>query len=128
MSANLQKERMRRALRIVDDWPNHLRQEAAQRAKGLPVELRTQGLVVTVTTLMNGSHGHLANDLARWVLDEAPHKPLSAWTGGENRSPARRLLQACLEADRAAFLAAQAEALALAEHIKRFAAPFAKGA
>ena len=127
MSADLQKQRMQRALRIVDEWPATLRQEAAQRSKGLPVELRTQGLAVTIATLMNGPHAHLADTLARWVLDDAPHKPVEAWTAAEGR-PARRLLQACLDADRPAFLATQAEALVLAEHIKRFAAPFAKEA
>lgn len=116
----LQERRIRFAFDVVKGWSRNAFNDPVQRAKGLPVQLRTQGLVVTLATLMDGGHAHFADTIARWLLREAPCKPLAQWAEDQGSS-ASRLLAACVRADRSAYLSAQAEALALVEHIKRFA-------
>lgn len=126
-TANLEEARIRHAFDVVSGWPLSLKKEAEaiSRAQGLPVQLRSQGLVVTIATLMgNGRHAHLADTIALWLLERGPTKPLEPWAESQGRI-ARRLLSACNRAERSAYLAAQMEALALAEHIKRFASALA---
>ncbi len=118
---NLQALRARYALRAVDAWPSARRTAAVQRVQVLPVELRTQGLVVTLAMLMK-DHAALAEDIARWLLEEAPYRPLAGVARDSTGGLAATLLRACVGADRGSFLAAQTEAVALVEHMKRFAA------
>ncbi|NKC15562.1 MAG: hypothetical protein GKR94_26205 [Gammaproteobacteria bacterium] len=120
MSENLQRARIDYALKAVRRWPSIKRKDYAQRAKSLPVELRTQGLLVTLAALHGSAQAQLAEDVARWLLWEAPRRTLPPQERGRGDA-IRQLYTACQDADRAAYRAAQAEALALAEHIKRFA-------
>jgi len=122
---NLQMKRARHAFQAVAGWPKARRDEAAKRVQGLPVEMRSHGLMVSIATLMKDSrHAHLAETIARWVLEKAPHLPLGKATAEASGGVALQLLRACTDrsTDRASYLAAQTEALALLEHIKRFAA------
>ncbi len=104
---------------VNGNWPNN----ALQRVKGLPVQVRTQGLTVTLATLLREDtvqSRRLADVLGRWLLKDAPHRSLDE-TGPEKWSPARRLLDACIKAERSAYLAAQVEALFVLEQLKLFA-------
>jgi hypothetical protein len=122
-SQSLQMARARFAFHAVDGWSKDMAVEAIQRVQGLPVELRGKGLVVTIATLVKEKrHAHLAETIARWLLEEeAPHRPWSAGTSDAPGGLAQRLMAICVDSDRAAYLAAQTEVLALVEHIKRFA-------
>lgn len=100
--------------------------KAATRAKGLPVQVRTQGLGTTVAMLMHQARrqeekktdaGMLAEVLAKWLLDACPRRPFAdVEVGGDDR--VRVLLDACMRADRACYAAAQNEALAVLEDVK----------
>ena len=124
-TANLQDRRVAYAFRAVNTWPKERRKAAVQRVQGLPVELRNHGLVVTTATLMKDGHANLAEIIARWLLEDAPLRPLARWTKAPTGNITRRLLGACVDANRTSYLAAQSEALALTEHIKRFAVALA---
>lgn len=123
MSANLQQQRMQRAYAAVKAWPEDEKKnkELTQRVKGLPVALRTQGLAVTLATLMKNQRA-LSEALAQWLLVECPHRPLDVPDARQQRiSLDVQLLDAAVRSSRPAYLAAQAEALAFLEHVKRFA-------
>jgi CRISPR-associated protein (Cas_Cmr5) len=100
-------------------------ENAAKLVKGLPVRLRTLGLPVVLATLMRNAEAHereLTHLLSRWLLEKAPHRPLAPWDSAKQEmDPAKQLLAACIYADRAAYMAAQTEALALLEYVKLFA-------
>lgn len=120
-TVDMAQRRIEYAFRKVSEWPPGRRRTYANRVQGLPIELRNQGLVVVVATLKKDGHAALAESISRWLLEEAPTHPLRRWESSATGDPIRRLLGACVAADRPSYLAAQAEALALAEHIKRFA-------
>ena len=115
---HLWRARARFAFEAVENWGSW-KKDATQRVKGLPVQLRTQGLPVTIATLLREDKVNtreLAHLIARWVMDEAPHKPLP-----KQKPQAKDLLEACIRADRASYMAAQTEALSLLEQVKLFA-------
>src|SRR5262245_56085128 len=109
---NLARARAQFAYEDVVEWSRDWSKDALARVKGLPVQTRTQGLTTTLATLMrdDSRHAtHLADLIGSWVLQKAPHKPLGEDTGQPTWSLARRLLAACVNAERSAYLAAQAE-------------------
>jgi hypothetical protein len=120
---SLERLRARFAFDEVSQWPGPIRDRAHAEVKGLPVALRTQGLVQTLATLVNGEphQTRLAQAIARWVLEEAPRRPLERWLDSKLARPEARLLAACVRAERTAYLAGQSEALAIVEKLKIFA-------
>ncbi|WP_315783323.1 MULTISPECIES: type III-B CRISPR module-associated protein Cmr5 [unclassified Bradyrhizobium] len=105
----------------VQQWSPRWRGEATTRVKSLPVQIRSQGLLVTLATLMNEGRDHsmpLVDVLARWLLEAAPKRTLRAPTGQTDRT---RLLGACSTASRAEYAAAQHEAILLFDQIKLYA-------
>lgn len=97
-------------------WVN----EAVQRVKSLPVQIRSQGLTVAVAVLLRegGASAEIARILAEWLFTGAPVKPLGAGGGAKT---GQALLRASVEADRPSYLAAQREALGLLEELKLLA-------
>jgi hypothetical protein len=93
-----------------------------QRAQGLPVEVRTQGLSVVVATLIKEDRPEsreLARGLADWLLGE------SVWGKSAGSRPGEgtglQLLDRAIGCSRPEYLMLQAEALAYLEHVKRLA-------
>ena len=121
---NLSRERAQFAYQDVVQWEENWRQRALTRARGLPMQTRTQGLTITLATLMREDQVHasrLADLIGQWLLETAPVRTLGEVTTSQSWSDARRLLDACMKAERAAYQAAQTEALALLEHVKLYA-------
>lgn len=123
---HLEQSRARFAFQEVNGWKPPISSNAATRAKGLPVEIRSLGLPVSLAVLLRESKNErgragrlLADSIARWVLGHAPH--LGKSDSKENDRSAKELLRRCLDAERATYLAYQREALAIAEQIKLFA-------
>ena len=119
---SLARSRARFAYDQVAKWSGPWAKEAVARVKGLPIQLRTQGLPVTLASLMqeeNRASGRLAELLADWLLAHAPYR---LFDDPEVPSvSARSLLQSSVQAQRSVYLAAQAEALAFLEQVKLFA-------
>jgi hypothetical protein len=122
---NLTHQRAAFAYSRVSEWGKPWRARALAIVKGLPVSLRTLGLTVLLAMLIRGNSAHereLIHILSRWLLEKAPQRPLSQWfTESQGEDVGKLLLRACLKADRASYLAAQTEALALLEQVKLFA-------
>jgi hypothetical protein len=121
---NLARARAQFAYDDVTKWAQGWRKEALARVKGLPIQTRTQGLTITLASLMREGkvHAtHLADLMGQWLLQEAPHSPLGELTSPSTWSPSRQLLDACMKAERSAYQAAQTEAMAFLEQVKLFA-------
>jgi hypothetical protein len=87
----------------------------------LPVQVRTQGLGTAVAVLIADDRSHtraLAELLTSWLLVHTPRPPFEHLTAGTAQPSARTLLEACTRADRAAYAAAQAEAMAFLDEVK----------
>jgi hypothetical protein len=114
--------RARYGFNVVRDWREQWRKDAAQRVKGLPVAIRTQGLMIAVAMLMREDKAaarQLADRLANWLLEEAPHGPLRSSARGE--ASGRRLLEVCMKASRGDYLAAEREAILFFDQVKIYA-------
>ncbi len=120
---SLTAARARFAYREVADWSANLRKKATPRVRGLPVQVRTQGLQVTVAALLRDDKAevrYLVDLLAKWLLRDSPRHPFgSAATTGA--TDPRALLAACVAADRSDYLAARAEAIAFLDQVKLYA-------
>lgn len=121
---SLERRRAAYAFREVAEWDHNWREEATQRAKGLPVELRSQGLIVTIAKLLprerreKPAEIRLADAVARWLLQDSPLKILPAPTIAGR--PGEQLLAACRQADRTGYRRVQNEALAFLTLVKLF--------
>ncbi|MCS6911685.1 MAG: type III-B CRISPR module-associated protein Cmr5 [Myxococcales bacterium] len=120
----LARQRERFALAQVKSWDRSWAKDAMTWAQSLPIQIRTQGLSQTVAWLLRVDTAEavaLAQLLAEWLLKESRAlRPL-----GEAEQPSGRLLlERCIQADRVAYLAAQAEALAVLEPVKLLARVF----
>ena len=128
---NLDSRRAGFAYTQVAGWGESWRKEAVKLVKGLPITLRTQGLPVTLAVLMNGNKTHkreLAILMEQWILDVSPRKLFSREADASHLTkPGQRLLDICLNSDRATHLAAQAEAMAVLEYVKLFASALWEG-
>ena len=116
-------ERQRFVWGRVQQWNERpWRKEVTQRLKGLPIQLRQQGLGVTLADLMRqgGPSREMADMLAEWLLVEAPVKLVPAWKD-ESRASVDSLLEISLGANRETWLALQAEAGALLDQAKGLA-------
>ncbi|MFC1642671.1 type III-B CRISPR module-associated protein Cmr5 [Myxococcota bacterium] len=106
----------------VRSWHQGWRKEAAQRVKGLPIAIRMQGLMVVLATLMREDSPYarrLADALAQWLMVHAPNGPLRGH--GVAEAGPRQLLDACRNASRAEFLAAEWEAVLFFDHVELYA-------
>ena len=114
--------RARYSFNDVREWKSHWRKDAAKRVKGLPVAIRSQGLMVVIATLMREDtpySRHIVDCLAQWILKEAQHSPLLS---SENKEPSgRQLLDACMNALRADYVAAEMEAILFLDQVKLYA-------
>ena len=125
---DLRDLRARYCYRAVAAWSPRWRYDAKSRVQGIPIEIRLQGLIVALATLMgegNDQSRHLANSLARWILTDAPRRPLSDSRSTEDASP-DRLLEDCAKADRATYAAVQQEAMLFFDQIKIYASALLK--
>ncbi len=98
---------------------------AVQLAKGLPVELRAQGLMVTIARLWHKDEKYTrraAELLGEWITELAPGTPWRDKVSG--KAAAHRLFNLCQKADRRCYMWAQREAVALAELLKILADAF----
>ena len=127
---SLERRRARFAYERVASWRDEIARDATTRAQGLPIEVRSLGLSTAVAVLLreNRLESHaLAQLLCDWLLTESPQRTLSAEQGtpqppGKRSSPSTRdLLRASIDAERSAYLAAQADSLALLDHVKLLA-------
>ena len=114
-STDLVDRRAKCAHRRVEAWPEP--QKTVQVVKGLAVMVRSLGLAQSAAILARrGAPGRrLAEDLAAWLLDQAPMKPL-----GEGRSDAVGLIERVIEATPQAARAAEEEAIRFLEVLKLF--------
>ena len=102
----------------VAGWPASWRREVTAKVQGLPVQVRTQGLMVTLAMLMGDdteSGRRLAGLLARWLLSESPQPVFTA-----DRAVAAALLAACAKSTRGEYSAAQREAMLLLEQVHEY--------
>jgi CRISPR-associated protein Cmr5 len=112
----------------VASWRGSWRKEAERRVQSLPVQVRSQGLMVTLATLMreNKDHSkHLSDLLARWLLQAAPRRTLQ--DSDSRQSFAARLLATCAQSSRAEYGAAQQEAILLFDQVKLYASALSDG-
>ena len=120
---DLRAARARYAYREVASWKG-AGKETAQRVKGLPVQIRAQGLMQTLAVLMADDKPQvrrLGDVTGRWLLEDAPYRALSEATGTDTWSHSRRLLEACMKASRLEYAWAQQEAILLLDQIKIYA-------
>ena len=122
---DLNRKRSQFAYGEAFNWSPQWRERAVAKVKGLPVALRAQGLAVTMASLICSEEAHqerIALSLAKWLLEESPIKSLVVFNSGTGSDTLpRRLLKACIDADRPAYQAAQTEALAFLDRLKLFA-------
>ncbi len=136
---DLRGQRARHCYHDVAAWHQRWQNEAATRVKGIPIEIRAQGLMVTLAVLMAEgkesrrsacmeSARHLGEVLAHWLLAEAPYRTLTGPAPQPRPSPAA-LLEACAKASRGDYAAAEREAILFFDQIKIYAgALYAAGA
>lgn len=127
---DLKAARARFAYNEVADWSPSWRADATTRVQGLPIQVRTQGLMITLAMLASGSNDNdttpktvndsLARTLTRWLLTDAPYRPLGHAFAGKTPVPPD-LLGLLANAPRADHAAAQREAILLLDQIKIFA-------
>jgi len=127
MPESPQLKQMEYAHKCIQHWPSDSRKQLTVASKGLPVMLRSQGVAVAVATLNKERKTQpLAENIARWLLEDAPVKTLKP-DESRRAAPVRKLLAACAKVDRTAYRVAQREALALAEMIKIYAEAWENG-
>jgi hypothetical protein len=121
---SLAARRARFAYEEVTSWGKVLQDKAPPRARGLPVQVRMQGLQVTVAAMSakdTAEDRALLDLTARWLLENSPRPPFDPARVPATGSNAARLLGACVKADRAAYLAARSEAIAFLDQVKVYA-------
>lgn len=117
---NLQQKRARFVLEEISSWrQKSWLDKAVQHAKGMPVELRAQGLMITIAKLYAKNETHtktMADILSRWLVEYAP---VCSWNNRiQAQTTTKRLFSLLQHANRREYIQAQREALALAEMIK----------
>jgi hypothetical protein len=113
MAKDLERERAKFAYERVSAWKKlDLRPRPGDWLLGLPVMLRTQGLLATHAILRSKDGKGVAEALEAWLTREAPKPPL----GGDRED--KDFIVRCTSVDRAQYLAAQSEAVAFATTLK----------
>lgn len=122
MATELHRARARYAFLMVESWDptSRVGKTTASWLPGLPVLIRTQGLLVAMCLLKKDGASTLERAFEDWVLGKAAAaKGLPKLFGASAKGG---LVELCTTADRATYQAAQREALALAEMLKLMAA------
>lgn len=116
MSAEIERERARFAFNTVGNWmrSGDVKRAATVWLPGLPVLIRSQGLLVAIAMLRKDGADALAKAFGDWLLRESRLKRFGEHTRGD-------LLELCLDADRTIYRSLQTEAIALAEMLKLMA-------
>lgn len=112
-------DRNQLAYAIASEWNRPTLLSVASLAQGYPIELRTLGTLQTLAFSMgkrDTGHDALARAVARWVLSPKSGAPLGE-VDEDKRVPSE-LLRRLAGAERAEYLAADAEAVAFADAIK----------
>ena len=104
--------------------------ELAQSLKGLPIQMRNQGLSTALALLISrndSTAGKMLDLIVDWLTSSGcPTKPLlSRQPDQPNPYGPNELLGWCVEADNASYRTVQAEVLALLEQAKILAAALA---
>jgi hypothetical protein len=115
MAQDLERSRFEFALERVGE----LRQrggpqdaKALEKLPGLPVLVRTHGLLVAYAMLRDGDGGALAGAMEAWLTRRAPKPPLKV-----EQAEVEFMLR-CTQVSRSAYLAAQWEAVQFARALK----------
>ena len=99
--------------------------EIKTRLKGLPVEMRMNGLAVVGAKLCASTEYKekiIGKMLAEWLLEKCPSSPFKTKTSLEQQNnPLKQLLDLCIKANRFEYEAAQVEALTFLEQAKLIA-------
>ena len=114
MNDSLSRERAKFALRELRSCTRL--DEVNTRLKGLPVEIRVQGLSMAVATLLRDNKAasrHILGWIRTWLTDESPVRVLEVKGSGHSA-----LLEAVTMAERDVYLAAQRDVLGLVEQLK----------
>lgn len=114
MAEDLQRKRFEFAIERIDIMMQggESAPKAFDKLPGLPVLIRTQGLLVAVALLRAGQGREIAEAIETWLTDAAPNAVLKR---GESK---KDFMSICTNASRAAYLAAQWEAVELAQCLK----------
>lgn len=123
-SRSLADARARFAYDEVSSWSELLQKKATPRVRGLPIQVRTLGLQVTMADLMGDTKPearYLRDLIASWLLEKTGRQIFDPDKVPPGRTDANRLLGACIRADRMSYLAARAEAIALLDQVKIYA-------
>jgi hypothetical protein len=127
--ATLRSERTRFASEHVFHWQDErdskgktLLEKATPRLQGLPIELRSYGLSVTLATLLREGRDEskaIANCFTEWLLEKSPLRILtvSGRTASAGHKPLE-LLRQVVDADRETYAALQSDAMGLTEQLK----------
>jgi hypothetical protein len=120
-------ERHKSAYRFLRGLPRSVLKSVADISPGYPIDLRGLGLLQMLAfSLGKGELGHrnMAQALATWLLSKESGAPLGEEP--EASRSARLLLGKLAEASRAAYLAADLEAVAYADALKLIATALEK--
>lgn len=112
---DLERKRSEFAVDTVNEWlaEGERAGKIGERLPGLPVTLRTQGLLTTCLTLRTKEGGNkVADALQAWLTRVAPRPPLSTSTADAD------FVALCTNAARVVYLAAQWEAIEMAQKLE----------
>ncbi len=132
---NIERERARHALQTIEALPDDVKKYTSY-VKGLPAAILQNGLGQAMATLLAASKGKpamqngavdeahrlLYNHVQAWLCRDDQHAPYR-----ENTEPADSstiLMTRMTEGDEAAYIRAQAEALAYLNWLKKFAVAY----
>ncbi len=119
---NIERERARHALEIVESMKDENLENYVSYVKALPATILQNGLGQAMATLLAAAKKHQEDDHKRlydhmesWLCKKNAHSPYS---GQDN------LMKAITINDESAYIHAQAEAMAYLEWLKKFAVAY----
>lgn len=132
---NVDRERARHALQTIESLPDDVGKYSSY-VKALPASILQNGLGQAMATLLaaskgkpamegdrvNEAHRLLYEQIQTWLCHEAPIPPYN--TTNDTQAPGTELMDAITQGDEAAYIRAQAEALAYLSWLKKFATAF----
>jgi hypothetical protein len=129
MKKSLSRNRAAYAYSRLHNIPKETIEKIQQRLKGLPIQVRTQGLSIAFAVLASDD-SRVPRDLIEliigWLLhEESPVKSiLPIKSADQNRKP--EFFRWCMESDSASYRAVQREAISFLETAKVISAAIAK--
>ncbi len=119
---NIERERAKHALKIVESLKDEKLENYASYVKALPATILQNGLGQAMATLLAAAKGNPRDDHRRlydhmeeWLCKKNEHSPYF----GQNN-----LMKAITTNDEAAYIHAQAETMAYLEWLKKFAVAY----